>query len=166
MSDVHIHLLLNHVPIFALILGLLLIVANVVFKSKALTMLSLVLFVGAALFTLPVYFTGEGAEEAVENLPLVTESLIEAHEHAAKTAIILVELTGLLALIGGILAVRTKHIPAFGVVAIIISALVSTLSIVNTGMLGGQIRHSEIRHTASGTVLPSQNPEQHEADED
>lgn len=167
MSDVHIHLLLNHAPAFCLLVGLMALVVNLRVQSKALHLTGLLLMLGGALLALPVYFTGEGAEEAVEHLPLVTKSLIEAHEHAAKTALFLTELTGLLSLWGAVWVVRNQKLPKLITLAMVIAALVSIVSIINVGMLGGQIRHSEIRHAASGQqALPLEAGEHREQDDD
>jgi hypothetical protein len=41
------------------------------------------------LIALPVYFTGEPADELVENLPGVAESLIDKHKYAALFALLM-----------------------------------------------------------------------------
>ena len=99
LDPVHIHLLLNHAPIFLFALGLMIFVLNALFKSTAIHRLCLGMLVVGAISLLPVYFSGEGAEDAVENIPTVYENMIEDPEHSAKTTFLLIELTGFLALL-------------------------------------------------------------------
>jgi hypothetical protein len=75
---------LNHIPILGTVLGFLLLSVAVARKSGELKRVSLAVFVITAVVALPVYFTGEPAEEIVEHLPGVSESLIERHEEAAQ----------------------------------------------------------------------------------
>ena len=62
-------------------------------KSEELKRLSCYVFVLMALLTIPVYLTGEGAEEIVEHLPGVPHELIEEHEESA---------------LGSLIAIRTR----------------------------------------------------------
>jgi hypothetical protein len=53
-------------------------------KSEELKKMSLWVFVLVALVALPVYLTGEPAEEVVEHLPGVAESFIESYEEMTQ----------------------------------------------------------------------------------
>jgi hypothetical protein len=55
-------------------------------KSTELKKTALGVFVLAALMTIPVDLTGEPAEEGIEGLPGVSETIIEQHEEAAGVA--------------------------------------------------------------------------------
>jgi hypothetical protein len=83
MNWAHIHLSLNHLPVVGIIFGVLLLLLALLRKSEELKRVSLGVFVLTALLALPVYFTGEPAEEVVEHVPGVAESLIGRHENAA-----------------------------------------------------------------------------------
>lgn len=161
-SPVHIHLLLNHTPIFLVTLGLLLFLLNNVFKSTAIHRLFLGLLVLAAFSTLPVYFSGEGAEEAVEHLPTITKPIIETHEHSAKTTFILLELTGLLSLLTLVSHFKKPATEKFLLPLVVIVTLLATASAIETGGLGGKIRHTEIREartTATISIPPAIPPD-------
>jgi hypothetical protein len=86
MNPVHLHLMLNHLPLLgtAFTLGLLL----VAFMKKTAEMkrLSLAFLVAVTLLAVPAYLTGEPAEEAVEHLAGITGPFIEPHEEAAQWA--------------------------------------------------------------------------------
>ena len=154
MGAAHIHLILNHVPMLGIVIagalfGIALAYRNIQFQRVALGFL--VVF---SLTAIPVYLTGEPAEEAVERAPGVSERMIDRHEKAASTALAAMEGLGGLALLGMLIFRKVAALPrafAAGVLALVlaVSGLFGW-----TGYLGGQIRHSELRAAApdSGTA--------------
>jgi len=74
MNATQIHLALNHIPVLLSITGGLILLFGLIKKNTPVMRTALILLVAAALFTLPVYLTGEGTEEAVEKLPGVSEN--------------------------------------------------------------------------------------------
>lgn len=146
MDSTHLHLMLNHVPILGTVFGVLILLAGVVFRSKGVTRAGLAALLVSALFAIPVYLTGEPAEEVAEALPGVTDAVIEVHESAAKFAFGLAIATG----VASVLAFAfTRAFPsklsmtmAVGTLAL---AFVTGGSMLQTANLGGQIRHTEIR---------------------
>lgn len=145
ITSVHLHLLLNHLPIIGTIVGLLLLLAGMVRRSDELRRVSLATFVVVAVLTIPVYLTGEGAEEAVEGLPAVTEALIEEHQDAALVSFIASGVLGVVALAGLWRHRSGALLPRTLTNVVLLLALGVSGSMVWTGALGGQIRHSEIR---------------------
>lgn len=158
-SLVHLHLLLNHVPIIVTILGLLLLAVAVGWRRDALARVALAFLVGGGLSALPTYLTGEPAEEAVEHLPGVTDAIIERHQDAALVAAIIVGVLGAFALWTLWRYRRAAALPAWAVRAALIGALLGSGAMAWTGLLGGEIRHTEVR---SDYVPP---PESGEAEE-
>ena len=151
MSGTHLHLMLTHIPILGIVFGLGLFLFALMKKSIELKKICLGIFVLSAIAAIPVYFTGESAEERVEDLAGVSESIIERHEESAQLALAIVEGLGLVAL-GGLLRFRyATSIPTVYTVAVICLALSASGVIGWTANLGGQIRHTEIR-TEAGTV--------------
>ena len=71
MNQVHLHLLMNHLPILGVPFGLLLLCAGMLRQSDELKKAALLTFVVAALLAVPVYFTGEPAEISVRSGRLV-----------------------------------------------------------------------------------------------
>jgi uncharacterized membrane protein len=144
MSGPHIHLLLNHIPVIGMLIGLVIFTLGVWRKNDSWTRLALGLFAAVALVAIATMLTGETAEEAVENLPGVSESLMETHEDAAKLAAIGAYVLGAISLVA-LLWVRRRPLPrALTVTVLPIVLLVSGL-MAYTANLGGQIRHTEIR---------------------
>lgn len=143
MSEVEIHLMLNHVAIMAAIFSVVVFGAGFFRKNATMMNVALVGFVVAALFAIPVFNTGEGAEEAVEHLPGVVESVIEQHEEAAETAIWFVEILGVAAL-GGIIMRKRAFFQGNAFRTIIMALSIGAAGLIGyTGHLGGKIRHTE-----------------------
>jgi len=149
MDSVQIHLLLNHAPIMGSLLATALLAWGLFRKNEEVVRVSLYILVGSALAALPVYFSGEGAEEAVEHLPGVVENLIEDHEHLAKVAIMIMEGLGLAALGGIFFSFRKQTLPLWYAGLLLALGLVNGGVMAQTAHLGGLIRHSEIRSGAA-----------------
>ena len=100
------------------------------------------LILTAGIAAMPVFFSGEGAEEAVENLPEISDAVIEKHEEVAKLAMISIAAAGLLALAALIMVRWSRILKIF----VLMVAIISGGLMVQTAHLGGQIRHTEIRN--------------------
>lgn len=147
MSLTHLHLLLNHFPVIGTVIGLGLLSFAALRKNADLTKASLGLFAVLALISVVVYLTGEPAEEAVENLPGFSESIVERHEDFALFATIALSSAGAAAL--AVLALfRGRVVPRWIQVGSVIVAFIVTGAMGYTAMLGGEVRHTEIRNEA------------------
>jgi len=151
MNSVQIHLALTHMPVILSFVGLIMLVVAFFIKNIALTKISYILLLAAGLAAIPVFLTGEGTEEAIENLPGVSEAVIERHEEVAKMAMIAVAAAGLVALAALFSFKWQKAARVFKVVVVLL-AITSGGLMAQTAHLGGQIRHTEIR---SGVALYS-----------
>jgi DNA-binding response OmpR family regulator len=105
-----------------------------------------------ALCAVPVFLTGEPAEEMVEGLPGVSEALIGAHEEAAELAIWVMEALGVLSLLALFINFKTERTTNAVMGITFALSLVTFGLMARTGYLGGQIRHTEIRSGAGGRV--------------
>ena len=144
MNGVHVHLLLNHFPVIGILIGLVVFALGVWRRNDSWTRLALGLFAAVALVALATMLTGEAAEEAVEHLPGVSESIIETHEEAAQLAAIGTYVLGAISLTA-LLWLRRRPLPrALTVTVLPVVLLVSGL-MGYAANLGGQIRHTEIR---------------------
>ena len=149
MNPVHLHLMLNHVPVLGSVFGLLLLGAALLRKSRELQKVSLAVCVIAAAVAIPVYFTGEPAEERIEHLPGVAKAIIEEHEEAAVVALASILALGAVAAAGLIVFRGQRSIPRWFVNASLIMALVTVGLMLRTANLGGKVRHTEIRGDVS-----------------
>lgn len=148
MNAAHIHLMLNHIPLFGAAAVTILFVVAMVRRQQGVARAGLVLALLTALVTTVVYLTGEPAEELVENLPGISETVMETHEEIALFATLAVGGFALVALYS-LLAFRHGVSMGFTKVLLVLS-LVPLATMAYTAYLGGQIRHSEIRPAAVG----------------
>lgn len=144
MDSTHFHLAANHIPVILIAVGICILAAGMLMRKEDLKKTALVIFFAAGLVTIPVYLTGEGAEERVEHLPGVSESIIESHEDAAKPAMIAALILGALAFAGLVSARWPKAYKGVIICALGMS-LVAEALMFRAAALGGQIRHTEIR---------------------
>jgi uncharacterized membrane protein len=166
MNAAHVHLLINHVPILGVLFGLAILIAGRARRSADLVRAGLTMFVAAGLGAGVAYLSGQRAEEVVESLAGVSETLIEAHEESALLSLIGAGGLGLLSLIGLIRHRGAGTVANWLVTGALVLALVTTGSIAWTANLGGQIRHSEIRSgTASAADEEAERPDQQESSE-
>jgi uncharacterized membrane protein len=159
MNWPHIHLMLNHVPVLGTVFGALLLAYGVLRRDDAVQRAALWTFAIVALVAIPVYLTGEPAEEAVEHLAGTGERAIEAHEQAALFSLVAVELLGAVALIALLLARKAS---AKGVIRTALFVSFVTVGLMAwTANLGGKIRRPELRQDAApGSTLGERESDQ------
>ncbi len=158
MSWVHVHLILNHVPVIGIVFVLVILAVALWRRSADNARLGLGAMAALAVVTGVVYWTGEPAEEAVEHLPGVSEALIHAHEDAALVAAIAVGVAGTAA--AYLLWVFRRHeLPRWATRAALGLTLVAGGFMAWTANLGGQIRHTEVR--SAQAVIPGEEDKDH-----
>ena len=99
MSQVHLHLMITHLPVFGSILGALVLGYGLWSKSNQTKIAAYLLFILSAIGAGIAYLTGEGAEEAVEELQGVSENLMGLHEDSAMYALVSLIILGVSSLI-------------------------------------------------------------------
>jgi hypothetical protein len=143
MNQSQIHLALTHLPVILTLTGSVVFAVSVVIKNAIVTKVSFYILLTAGLFVLPVFFSGEGAEEAVKHLPGVSESVIKEHENFANFSIYVVLAVGLLAL-AGLLKIAGRPLLKSAKYFVMFAALFASGLMIWTAHLGGKIRHTEI----------------------
>lgn len=151
MNSAQIHLALNHVPLFLSLLGAIVLIAAIIKKNRSFKSFSLYLLVSAAIFTVPVFLTGEGTEEMVEKIAGVNETGIEQHEEMAKISLVIIVITGFIALAGLVLK-KNAIVNRVILIALAIFSLASFVTMAQTAHLGGLIRHSELNNSVVAGV--------------
>jgi uncharacterized membrane protein len=140
----HLHLLLNHFPIIGTIVGAGLFLFSLVGKNDDLKRAGLIIFAVMALLSLPTFFSGIGAEGAIEKLPEVSTALINRHEGAAILALLFMEITGALSLLGLWQSHKFSRPARWNVAAVLLLSLITVGLMARVGTTGGDVRHSEI----------------------
>lgn len=147
MSAAHLHLALNHAPLFAIIFATLGLGWALARGRDGVARHSLSLLVLAGVLSVPVYLTGEQAEEVVEHRTGVFEAVIEAHEEAALGAALATGLVALVAL-AALVVYRRRGYPRRVVAVILLLSLGVGGWNGYVANLGGQISHPELRAEA------------------
>ncbi|NOT51103.1 MAG: hypothetical protein HOP10_07475 [Chitinophagaceae bacterium] len=160
MNAAQIHLALNHAPLFLSIFGGILLLLGMIRKNQSFKNLSLYLMIAAAIFTAPVFLTGEGTEELVEHLQGVNENAIERHEDMAKISLLVIIVTGVVALTGLFFRKKAGLTKLILGIALVLS-LASFGTMAQTAHLGGLIRHSELQNGS-----PVNEQDENESEED
>ena len=142
MNAAYVHLTLNHIPVWASP-SLALLAAAVFWRNEDAAPCRRVTLVIVALVAVPVYLSGEGAEEIVEHEPGVSHDVIEEHEEIALVAIIAMEALGLLALAGLVLSRRAAGAPSWMGIGSLVLALAVAGLMGLTAYRGGKINHPE-----------------------
>ncbi len=145
MDFVHLHLLSNHLPVFAVIFSVLLMIAGELTKSRHLTNAALAGFVIAAVGSIVAAQTGERAEHILTDAGLVDHDWVEPHEEAAERANISMMILGVFAIAALLLDTFKGMIPVFLKRAILLLSIVCSVLIMYAANLGGFIKHEEIR---------------------
>lgn len=164
MNSSQIHLALTHVPVILSFVGFVILIIALIRKNNSLTKTSFSIFLAAGLFVIPVYLTGEGTEEVVENLPGVSEGIISKHEQFANISLTIVLICGIASLVGLLLFNRFLIIRPLKYF-VLFFAFGSAITMAKTAHLGGQIRHTEIR-SANVSRNQVQNAETNSKDDD
>jgi hypothetical protein len=157
MNEVHIHLLLNHAPVMGTAFGALLLFYGLFKKSKSVIEASMLAFIITALVAIPVFLTGEPAEESIENIPGILKSVIETHEENAEVAFWLMEALGIFSILTFVMKVKeNKMANSLTKVALVFSLVIFGF-MAKVANEGGKIRHSEINGGAVNTLQPELN---------
>lgn len=149
MSQIHIHLLITHLPIFGSILGALVLTYGLLSRSNDTKIAAYLLFILSSIGAGISFITGEETEETVENIQGVVQETIKAHEEFALIALISLIILGFSSIIGIYLTYRNSPLSKTTAIVILFISLVSFGIVARTGYLGGQIRHTEISNRAT-----------------
>src|SRR6185503_5386269 len=112
MTWAHVHLAINHLPVVLVPVAIAMLSTAWAMKNAELRKAGLAWLVVAAITGGGAYFTGEPAEDVVEDLPGVSKPAIEEHEEAAMLAAVATGAAGVLAL--GVLVIGRGPVPAPG----------------------------------------------------
>lgn len=151
MNPAQVHLALNHIPVVLAVMALALLVIGGARREDAVTRTGIAVLIAAALIGLPVFLSGEPAEEMIEHLAGVQEETIDRHENTGKIALALLLASGLIAGFG-IVRHQGRAVTQGYSMVLTLAALVLAAYMAWTAHTGGLIRHPEI--AGKGAVAP------------
>lgn len=155
---------------FGAIGGFGLLAYGVIRRMRQIERAGLVVLILSVLVAIPVFLTGEGAEETVENLPGSSEAAVEQHEEIATASFY-----GMLAM--GAVTLIAWFNRSFGKAAgpirwfSVLSAFVMACTLSVTAWYGGKAAHQEVRGDSvwdlfrAGTGLEGATPDAGESGE-
>jgi len=150
MNDAHLHLIINHVPIFSMLFGLLILGWGLWKKKESIQKIAMVLFILGAITSYIAVETGEGAEDIVEDqVASISHDIIHDHEEAAEIAMWFSLVTGGLALVSLFVANYDLRYKNVLMMILLITAVAAVGTLSYTAYEGGKIRHSEAHQTTS-----------------
>jgi hypothetical protein len=147
-SGAHMHLLVNHVPILGALFALSLLTASFFWSPAVLRRTALVVLIATAAAAAVADLTGEPAEDAVRGLPGVRREAIHAHEEMAEASYIGAVALGVLSL-GALVRWRRDPVPRGATLVALAGTVALSGAMAYTGLLGGRIRHTEVRPGAT-----------------
>lgn len=153
MNAAHVHLMLNHVPLLGIVFALLLLAWGRWRSSDEVLRAALALMTLAGAVGILVFFSGENAEEIVEELAGVSHDDIEAHEEAAELAMYAGIALGLLSAIG-LWLYRKAPVNRSYVWVVLTAGLVVFGFFGYAALQGGKIQHEEVDR-ATSAVRPA-----------
>jgi uncharacterized membrane protein len=151
----HVHMILNHVPTVGFVFALAFYVVAFVTKNDGMTRGSLVLFVICGIVGIPTYVTGTASMWALTQPPIpeISKAVINAHRDMALWSLFGLGLTGAAAWAELWRYRYFAHFSKLSLTLVLLFAVVTLGIMTETGHLGGQINHPEIRVAAE--VMPT-----------
>lgn len=156
MNDAHYHLLVNHLPIVGLMIGVLILITGLLLHKTQVKLTALGIFVFSAVASIFAFYTGDGAEEVVENLVGVSETLIHNHEEYAETFLIFTLILGSISILTFIAVIKKVKYVQYLMLLILILAFADGMLATFVGKSGGEIRHTEIRSNTHMILMESE----------
>jgi hypothetical protein len=152
MNSIQLHLLTNHLPSIGQIVGILVLLTGLLRASAALQNTGAWIILISAITILPVSWSGESAEEQIENISGVSETQIEAHEDAAGRAWVMTLVNGVVAIVWLVLSRTAPQMRTWLSAVFAITSVVSVILIALASHQGGLIRHPELNSAAQSTI--------------
>ncbi|MFL2546815.1 MAG: hypothetical protein ACJ0SL_05570 [Candidatus Rariloculaceae bacterium] len=154
-SGPHLHVLLNHFPSVGTVIALGLFITAYYLKSDDLKRVSLVLVLLLGLIAIPTYISGAAARWAIQGNDGISQEVITAHMDVALMSFTFLGIAGTLAWFALWQERRFSSAPAWNVIAVFVTSLISLMYMSRTGNIGGHINHPELG-TIEVTTAPGE----------
>ncbi len=145
MNDVHFHLVVNHLPIIFPLVGAIVLITGLIFRSEAIKRTGYFVFILGSISTVLAMSSGEGAEEVVEEIKDVSGHFIHEHEEKAELFALFSYGLGLISLLSLWFSWKQKRLSKPTSLIVLAFSFVVLFFAKQTGTSGGEIRHAEIR---------------------
>ena len=153
MNFVHIHLAINHSPLYASLFAFFFLLIGMVIRNRSIAAAGLIITIVAALCGIAADLTGNEAADVIKNSPPIAgvdTTLIREHDLAAGFVVISTCVTAGLAIIVLFVGRRRGQRPRWMEVVVLVFILWSLSVVARTALLGGRIHHPEVRAVVRG----------------
>ena len=151
LSVVHLHLAINHSPLYAELSAFLLLLIGMLRKNRSLVTAALVTCIVAALCASIAFWSGDQASDLIRQSPPIAgldKSMIDEHEKAAAFVLGTASLTAMFAIAALIIGRKRGARPRWIEVVVLLLLLHALTVVARTALLGGRIHHPEVRAVA------------------
>lgn len=148
MNYAYLHLAVNHLPIVGTGIALLLLSVALVRKDDGMLRAGLLVVILSGLGAILAVQSGERAEEQLEHVIALQETVVESHEEAGERAQWLALAAAVLAGVTYVATTRAARVrPWLGWLkaAVVVAVLFALVAVLHTAQTGGRIRHPEVQ---------------------
>src|SRR5687767_11590032 len=119
MDVTHLHLILNHAPVAATFFGLSIFLLS--FWRKELRLAAFLLYIIAGVSVIPVYLTGDAAEDSASEQ---IGQVLEEHEESAENTLAAILSLGVVATLATIFSLRgSRYVNQFTIITTLLAVL-------------------------------------------
>lgn len=145
MDELHLHLVVNHLPIIFPVVGIIILLIGIFSKSEITKRNAYIIFILGAFTSVAAMGTGEGAEDSATKIAGLSENMIKKHEEVSEIFAALTYVLGAISLIALIASFRNSVISKYAPFLVGVLAVVALFFAQKAGTTGGEIKHNEIR---------------------
>jgi uncharacterized membrane protein len=137
------HLLINHFPVVLSISALAIAILALILGHRVLWQTAMGALTVAGLFIFPVHYSGDRADQALQDPWFIKPGAIEAHDAAATWALWAILLVGVFAAycLWRSLKRPIDPLPGWMKAGVVVGGLLATSTVARTAYLGGKIIH-------------------------
>lgn len=157
MNQAWLHLMTNHIPVLGLPIAALALAWGLARRYDAVIRLALFGAVLLGPLTAFVAWSGEGAEEVVEDTAWASHTRIHDHEEAGERARLAALVVAAGALVVLVMA-RRREISRGGTIAVLVGLVAASAAAGYSALEGGEIRHDEVHGLAPDAGAPRTPP--------
>ena len=167
MNWPYLHLLTNHFPIILTVVGTGAAVAGLVFRRRTIWIYAVATLSFAGLAAAPAFFSGNQAEEVMEDRPGIGKQALDSHEEAGEAALWVMLAMRAVAAAAWWRASREERggpSPAWVRPMVLVAALAGTGIVSYAALLGGKIVHANDGTTGGAAATQGQMAEDDDDD--
>jgi uncharacterized membrane protein len=137
------HLLINHFPVVLSVSGLVVAILALIFRRRGLWLTAMGALTAAGIVVYPVYFTGDRADQALNDPWYIKHGVIDAHDAAAGWALWVILIVGVFAAYSWWRSLKrsSELLPVWIRAGVVIGAVMAASTVARAAYLGGKIIH-------------------------